>query len=262
MRRDASVPIVRNLSHFWPLAVLPLALGSLSAASQEPQNFFDQESFRLIKTASGFLLRADGQADLVVPIEWLEPPAVVEEEKETYVSSLNWDEIVTSFPIGAGELGLHLSSYEIQEQGSAQAAAGRDLILRLDPANGSLHLGLDLGLSKGRGRSAGCFRAHSHRIIVGDINCDGRLDIGVLDERLGCELDDNLVPTRKYHRVGPRRWHVAEGNAWVHHPSHDEGLPCEGLRELPFIGMVKSPVDFILEGYQTQAPLRDPPGRP
>ena len=261
----------------WLLWIFLAVSGHPAFSQRENDDFFDQERFRLIRIESGFVLRSEGLADLAVPGEWLEPAAVIEEEKELYVSSLDWDEVVTSFPIGGGRAGLHLSSYTIADGGSARAAAGRDQILVFDPTSGSLDQGLDLGRSKSRGRFSGCFSAHFHHLAVGDVNCDGRLDIGVTEERLECESGIHDAPgadpesatmtsrprrNQPSHGVGPRRWHVAVGNVWVAEPDHDDRLPCGGLRELPLIGLVKSPVDFVLETYTSRSPLTDASGPP
>ena len=46
------------------------------------------------------------------------------------MSSIRFDHHVASFPIGNGEIGILLSSYDMMTEGSMQAGAGRDVSLR------------------------------------------------------------------------------------------------------------------------------------
>ncbi|MEZ5331852.1 MAG: hypothetical protein R2991_07310 [Thermoanaerobaculia bacterium] len=257
-----------------PTLLLLLGLMTIAAAApgtvavgEEPEGFFDGERFRLEERSDAHhLVSADG-LDVVVPREWLFPAEAVAAEEETYVTSLAWDETVTSFPIGGERVGLHLSSYAIAEGGSAAAAAGRDLYLLLDPASGALFRGLDLGESKGRVRVGGCFAAWFRRVFVGDVDCDRRLDLAVVEERISCvPVEEPMVGAEPEQLVTLERpvlarsalqWHRAEGEAWVRAERLDGRLPCMGLLELPLQGIVKSPVDFVLEGYR-----RDPMARP
>jgi hypothetical protein len=56
-----------------------------------------------------------------------------EDEEKAYVSSFIFSEKVNSFDIGNGLIGIQLSSFSTMSQGSAQAAAGRDIFLVFDP---------------------------------------------------------------------------------------------------------------------------------
>jgi hypothetical protein len=52
------------------------------------------------------------------------PPDKVEGDAQTSVSGLNYAEQATALHIGDGWIGLHVSSYGIQREGSGQAVAG------------------------------------------------------------------------------------------------------------------------------------------
>ncbi len=233
-----------------------------------PDPFFDHERYRLIREDGRYRLQS-ATGTLEVPLGWLEPPAVVREDRESYVGSLDWDEQVTSFPIGAGRLGLHLSSYSIADGGSAQAAAGRDLFLILDPATGTLTRGLDPGLSKSRVNVGGCWEARFVHFAVGDVDCDRRLDLAVITETMTCELRHEPSPDggrdllrRPHHRLGPRQWYLGTGQAWAHESAFDDRLPCAGMRAVPLIGLVKGPIEYLLERYDSGSPLIDASGAP
>ncbi|REJ74039.1 MAG: hypothetical protein DWQ36_09155 [Acidobacteria bacterium] len=254
------------------VAVLLGTSAVCSPAAASAGDFFDAERFRLVRDGDAYRLRSADGIDAPIPLAWLEPPEVVAEDEESYVGSLDWEEAVTAFPIGGGRIGLHLSSYTIADGGSAQAASGRDLLLILDPTTGQLWRGLDLGSSKSRVRLGGCWAARFDRIAVGDVDCDRRLDLSVVEERLTCEeVDVRVIGTeeeewvrsdRQHHRIGPRRWHLGTGESWQHDDRFDDRLPCTGLAELPLIGLVKGPVEFVLESYADRAPLFDETGAP
>ena len=184
-----------------------------------------------------------------MPRAWLKPAAALAEEENTYVSSLEWGRPVTAFALGDGRVGLHLSSYTIASEGSAMAAAGRDLFLIHDPGAKRLLLGLDLGETKGRVRVDGCFSAWYHRFQLGDVDCDGRLDLGVVEERIDCNDDENeeetpyLVPSL---RIGELRWFVLGDEGWRERPGLAGRLACFGMRAFPPLGVAQSPVDWVL----------------
>ncbi|NIT60041.1 MAG: hypothetical protein GWN00_28630 [Aliifodinibius sp.] len=84
------------------------------------------------------------QKKITIPQEWLAP---YDEADNGYVSSTNYDTTVTSFNIGEGQIEIHLSSYEIQKEGLAQAAAGRDVFLVYDPESHIIHPGVVISVS-------------------------------------------------------------------------------------------------------------------
>ena len=270
VRSRQSAGSVRPTGALSPGAATPESAPDEEAGRTDGWSGFDAERFRLHRGEDGWRLEDRDGASVPVPTEWLEPPEAVESAKHSYVTSLRWDEQVTAFPIGAGRLALHLSSYAIQEQGSARAAAGRDLLLILEPsanqegeATGGpavesppseLHRGLDLGESKGRVRFAGCFSAHFHRLAVGDVDCDRLLDVAVMEERIDCEAGETDGLYRPVYRVGPLRWHIQRGDAWSAKPALDGRLPCRGLQALPLVDLAFGPVEMVLRGYSLRRP--------
>ena len=199
--------------------------------------------------------RRDGRRISVdVPRPWLIPPDAAEAAEGGLVDPFRYDSAVTAFRIDGSRVGLHLSSYDVQDRGSAAAAAGRDVFLVLVPSEGTLlRGGLGLGITKSRGRRMGCFEALAHRFLVADVDGDGHADLGVEREEIRCrpdesraepELEAPLVPE---HRVDPVRWHLFEpGVGWSHDARHDGRRPA-GVRELPLVGLTKTPVQFVRE---------------
>jgi hypothetical protein len=246
--------------------LLALAAGPLLA--QPPADLwsgFDGESYELIEDGAEYRLgglAVAGREPLAVPRAWLKPAAVIAEEENHYVSSLEWERPVTAFALGDGRVGLHLSSYTIAKEGSAMAAAGRDLFLIHDPAAKRLLLGLDLGATKGRVRVEGCFSAWYHRLHLGDVDCDGRLDLGVVEERIACtddENDEETPYTVPFLRTGALRWYVLGEEGWKERPGLAGRLACFGMRAFPPLGVAQSPVDWVLS-MQKLRPVLPPRG--
>jgi hypothetical protein len=192
-----------------------------------------------------FLLSGSGgePGRMPVPREWLIPPQEEKDEAESAVSSFHYDHQVTSFPIGNGKIGIHLSSYDIMPAGSMQGAAGRDVFLIYDPATGALSSGhVDLGITKERFRADGCFSAQMAHFLISDINQDGFADIGIVKEEIRCpEGEDSTEgPFYVQHAI---HWYQYTSSGWVRE-AEDAGWP-DRYTELPLIGMDISPVDFV-----------------
>jgi hypothetical protein len=198
--------------------------------------------FSLVREPGGFWLgRSDG-ARLAVARDWLLTQEESAQERDGYVSTLEFDAKVQEFALGDGRVGLHLSSYAIAVEGSAQAAAGRDVFLVYDARASTLSDGgLRLGVSKSRDRAAGYWTAKRHRFYLQDVDADGRLDIGVLREEIRCNGAEEPI----FHAVG-MRWHTYSGGRWVANPAHDAVAPGSSVaRELRPIGLAQSPVEFV-----------------
>ena len=196
------------------------------------------------------LIKTDEQQEkIIIPRGWLDPQ---EDSENGYVSSCNYDETVTSFNIGNGRIGLHLSSYEIQQEGSAQAAAGRDVFLVYHSENHSIHPGIiDLGVTKERVRSMGWYAKNS-RFLLSDMNNDGLIDIGIIKEELEClqfieQKDGTDYLDRPSYKIYPNLWYIFKDDRWVLVDSLNGKVPSISYRELPLIGLIKTPVDFIKE---------------
>lgn len=244
------------------LLALVTSAGSVHAA-QDLWTGFDAASYELVEDATGYRLTGGGREPIAVPREWLEPEAARKQDEEAYVSSLEWGRGVTAFALGDGRVGLHLSSYAIATEGSAQAAAGRDLFLIHNPATNRLGPGLDLGETKGRVRVGGCFAAWYHRLQLGDVDCDGRLDLGVVEERIDCPGDGDDAETRllgPFRRTGELQWFVLGEEAWRESPTLAGRLPCFGMREFPPLGVAQNPVDWVLGMTKLRAAVLPPRG--
>jgi hypothetical protein len=209
----------------------------------------DTIQFELLSDAAHFILQiaAEDRARISVPRTWLVP---AENEEGSYVSSCNYDTTVTSFHIGKDRIGLHISSYEIQKEGSAQASAGRDVFLVYDAKNRRIYPGIiDLGITKERYRSAGCFFATNTRFILADINRDGACDIGIIKEDFKCTplLRQKGSTEMPVYEIHPVQWRVFDEDRWVRDDRFSGEISSAEYRELPLIGLVKSPVDFVKE---------------
>ena len=213
---------------------------------------FSTRQFTLISQPREFALQfmANGKRrQISVPRDWLVPPEQEKDEEGNYVTSFQFDKEVSSFPIGNGQTGLHLSSYTIQKEGSAQATAGRDVFLIFDPKSSEVFRGgIDRGTTKERVRSQGCFSAKGEKYFLADVNGDGLIDIGVIKEDLECrqskERQDVDLIVGPFYKQDSIAWYVFRGNAWKFEPSFSGKFP-EHYRELPLMGIDVSPVDVV-----------------
>lgn len=234
-----------------------LPQGSPASLCQEAGVF--PGAYRLSKAKRGYSLRETGKTKasrLPVQRAWLEPLGVQEEEEYAIVSSLNWSKSVTMFPIEKnGAMGLHLSSYEIQKQGSAQVAAGRDVFL-VRERDGKLHPGLmDLGLTQVRMRHEGRWFARSHRFAKADIDRDGLTDLGVIKEEIPVRLDSEGIQEigDPVVQQSPVQWYTYQpsSHTWLHNPERDGQQATDGCPEmLPLIDMAMTPVEFVKKLYE------------
>lgn len=208
------------------------------------------------------------QSKIPILRDWLIPAHNVEDEDDDPdpVNSFNYDRHVTSFPIGNGQIGLRISSFDAMTEGSMAAAAGRDVFLIYDPRVGKLQAGgFDLGVTKERYRVDGCFHAQMTHLLVADANQDGLVDIGVIKEEIWCpeigsedDISDeqpgehkklpseltNIVETHLYQQHNAA-WYVYTPQGWKL-DSEQTGIP-DTFSELPLVGIVLSPVDFVGE---------------
>lgn len=223
------------------------------ASSQSPrENQISTAQFKLLTRRKDFALQfvSNGNSNQVaIPRDWLIPPQEEKDEQFNYVSSFRYDKEVSSFPIGSGQTGLHLSSYDIQEEGSVRAAAGRDVFLVFDSSSLVVFRGgIELGVTKERVSSQGCFAASAERYFIADVDGDGLTDIGVIKEELQCvqstkRQDVDLI-VGPFYKQEPVAWYVFRENAWRLDPSFSGKFP-EHYLELPLIGIDRTPVDAV-----------------
>ena len=209
----------------------------------------DPNQYRLMTIGTGFLLASISDRNrqpVPIPRGWLVPSEDQEAQAGAYVSSFKYAEKVTSFEIGDGRVGLQISSYDVQQGGSAQAAAGRDVFLVLDPRRGRLYdPGLRLGVTRHRVRSRGCFEGSQSNFLLSDINRDGRLDLGAILEEFVCRdvVKDGVETLEGPVYVShPTRWYVFAGDGWKLDERFAGRLPAGSHLELPATG---TPVGFL-----------------
>ena len=224
----------------------------------------DTVSFKFSKLdKKPFLVLPDGKG-IEIPKVWLYPANEVEKDQDLFVSSFNYLEQVTSFVIDKELLGLHLSSWDYMPPGtgSAMAGAGRDIFLVYNTKTHHIHAGiLDLGITKDRIRSMGCFFSKFHNFVVGDINNDGLTDIGVKLEKIWCEEESDEkqqrdLMGRPYYKEYPIVWYVLRGNGWKRSPQFNGVRPKKIIQKMPLIGLTKSPIDFVREIYKNKLEVR------
>lgn len=240
---------MRNILFGMPLILMPafwstafLALCPVAASAQAA---LATDQFILVATPKGFAVQAAVSGTprrIAVPRTWLIPPAEEKDDGSNFVSSFKYGKRITSFDIGNGKIGLHLASFESMTEGSARAAAGRDVFLVYDPASPAVARGLmELGITQARERDAGCFSAHGVHFLLADINRDGLSDIGLVKEVIECP------GVRPLYSQQPVRWYVFRNGRWRAAPAFRGQLPQDRVA-LPLIGMVLSPVDYVAHG--------------
>ena len=223
----------------------------LHAETNPLQLTIDKESFKLLQEGKEYYLKLPTGEKIPLQKKWLFPPDQIEKDADSYVTSFNYDPEVHSFSIGEDFMGLHISSYAIQESGSAMAAAGRDVFLVFDTMRKKLNQGgINLGITKERVRSMGCFWAKFNNFFIGDINDDGFTDLGVVMERIWCEeyfdeiqqVDSISGPFYQKQRI---EWYIFQSTKWMYQSEFDGMKPKNTLIRLSLIRLSKSPVKFV-----------------
>lgn len=251
------------------IAALP---GSASRAGDAPVPVVDTTHYTLSVDTGARRIHIDSgglHPRIRVPWDWvmgggahLDPG---ESELESYVSSRQFDTHITAFAIHDDLIGLHLSSYGVQRGGSAQAAAGRDLVLVYTPSSRKLSAGdLNLGITQSRLRSGGCFAALQTRFVLADIDHDRFMDLGVRQEALTCRqraTDAGEITEGPYYQVQPLRWYRYGEGRYTHDPRYDGRFPGSDHWELPMIGLVKGPVEYVQEMTRRSLPAPAPADR-
>ena len=249
--RSGELAVCLTLALAW--ATVGMNLATNQASSSAPREIqISTDQYKLLMQPRGFALRfvSSGKTkQITVPRDWLIPPQDEKDEEFTDVSSFRYDKEVSSFPIGDGRTGLHLSSYAIQEEGSAQAAAGRDVFLILDARSSAVfRSGIERGVTKERVRSQGCLSASAEKYFLADVDGDGYTDIGVVKENLECvqsnkRQDVDLI-VGPFYKQDPVAWYVFNEKSWKLEPSFSGKSP-ERYQELPLIGIGRSRVEYV-----------------
>src|SRR5579859_330498 len=213
---------------------------------------FSTDQFSLLTKANKFALQFSSNGkrrQIAIPREWLVPPDEEKEEIGNYVSSFGYDPPITSFAIGNGQIGLHLSSYDVTREGTSHAAAGRDVFLLFDPQSLAVsNGGIQRGVTKWRVRSEGCISAAAEHYLLGDVNGDGLMDIGVVKEEIECVDKVNQAEDKEWREPHYKQysidWYVLRGNTWQLDTSYSGKIPGV-INELPLIGSASSDVNEV-----------------
>lgn len=241
---------MRIRASFIIICIAALCIAQLTAAAQEVRKIKDGKlpyRFSLQSSNKPFYLTVTKGKDRLrinISKEWLMNVHDGEEDSSD-VSPYKYEKNVTPFLVGDDRVGIHISSCDVNDEGSIHAAAGKDVFLIYNPKKNRLQKGLvDIGITKERYRNFGCFKAKSSHFILADINNDGLTDLGIVREEIVCVGDDesglHSSPSYMQELV---RWHILKKEGWVHEPEFD-GVWPKGYDELPLIGIVMTPVDF------------------
>ncbi|MBN2366874.1 MAG: hypothetical protein EH225_13580 [Calditrichaeota bacterium] len=84
------------------------------------------------------------------------------------------------------------------------------------------------------------------------MNEDGLNDIGVIEEELECarliQRKKDMSPVESpYYKIYPVQWYIFIKDRWLYDQSLNGKILSISKRELPLIGLVKSPVDYVKE---------------
>jgi hypothetical protein len=239
-----------SIIKFSVIVILNILLSYFCAnrSSEKLEIRIETNQFKLLPGQKDFILQSiqDGKKkEISIPRAWLIPPEEERAEEDNYVSSFNYSEQVTSFPLGNGQIALHLSSYQTNDESSVQVASGRDLFLIYDTDSSSVREALDLGVTKERIHNLGCFEAKFCHFLLSDINEDEMVDIGVFREEILCDRDKEGIPVSlPYYKFTRVQWYIFKKDLWEHDVNYDEHIP-ENYTELPLLGMKMSTIDFV-----------------
>jgi len=198
--------------------------------------------FSLAQQADGFWLHEASGERYRVPQEWILSAEEAAREREAIVSSTAFGSDVQEFALGNDLIALRISSYAIAD-GSAQAAAGRDVFLVFDdgPRKALLDGGLRLGITRSRVRDGGQWRATSVRFYVGGGRAGTTTALGVLKEQVRCG------PRGPEFNAARMQWYELRDRRWVRAEARRYEPESSTRRELPLVDLHKSPVQFVLE---------------
>jgi hypothetical protein len=200
------------------------------------------------ETPSAFILKYQKEgkvAEIPLQREFLIPAEEEETTESDYANPYNFDSKVTAFPVRKDAIGLHLTSYSIQESGSAAAASGKDVFLLYLPESGEVFPGPDLGITRARVRTDGCFSALYTTTLISDINKDGSMDLGLSKEEMICIEEDGTLNADPFYQKHPIHWYTLYGNEWEYNKFLHGTDSAEPSWNLP--GLPKSPVEFVKE---------------
>ena len=219
------------------------------------QSPLDQSSFTLLvkrenpdEAPLAFSLKHEMNGKITeIPLqrEFLIPAEEEESAESDYVTPYDFASHVTAFPVRKDAIGLHLTSYSIQESGSAAAASGKDVFLLYVPESGEVFPGPQLGITRSRVRMDGCFSALYTTALISDINKDGLMDLGLTQEEMICVEEDGTVNADPFYQKHPIHWYTLLTNEWEYNKFLHGASSTSPSWTLP--GLPKSPVEFVKE---------------
>lgn len=234
-------------------ATFTMTLATNQGSSSTPHDTqISKGQFTLLVHPTSFALEfvTNGKTtDVPIHRDWLIPPQEEKDEEFNYVSSFHYSKEVSSFPIGNGRVGLHLSSYDLTREGTSHAAAGRDVFLLFDPRSLAVtNGGIQRGVTKWRVRSEGCLSGAAEHYLLADVDGDGLMDIGVIKDEIKCVDKYNQAEDKEWkephYTQYPAVWYVFRGNSWQLDPSCSGEIPPI-VTQLPLIGMAARDVDDV-----------------
>ena len=227
---------------------------SAQLAAQNPTFQADTLNYRLYPTEQAFLLiNRSTKKDYAIPKSWLTPPK--NEAYEDYESELmEYDSVVTVFPLGEHLLGVHLSSYYIGG-GSMALAQGLDVFLALDTAtNEVLPEVLHLGITKRRSKFMGYVSAEYTHFLVSRHPGSKFFSLITFQEKIYVNFSEELTAvTGPYYEQTPFHWYIFDGIKWSYDATLDKYLPLGEGSELPLLGLSITPVAWAKKECQRRA---------
>lgn len=156
----------------------------------------------------------------------------------------------SAFALGDGRIGIHIVGEKTDEDDEDGPGTGKgdfvercDLLLVHDPASSTLGLGRGFGVSQSRGRDGQWQSARTTHFLLGDVDADRLVDVGVIREGVAGRVVDEESGAVDHRFVQSLvEWHVYRDCRWREDRAYRGKMPEPAL-ELPLLGLVASPVD-------------------
>ncbi len=227
-----------------------------TASARNPATaYFDTLGFRLYPTEKGFSLRQlKTGKNYDFPYAWLKPPKGTGTE-DNEDGLMQYDSLVTVFPLGENLVGVHLSSYDISTGGSMALAQGLDVFLAVDTVQQKvLPDVLHLGITKQRSKFMGYLDAEYTHFLIRRFPGAPFYSLGTFQEKVYVKRSDELTSVQgPFYEQTPLRWYVFDRKKWQYDPALDKYLPLGPGGELPMISLVMTPVEWAKGEYERRA---------
>lgn len=219
---------------------------------------FDTTSYRLYPNDTGFsLVNMTTGRKYAIP-QILLTPTLDPAYKDAITGLMQFDSVVTAFPLGENMVGIHLSSYDIGE-GSMALAQGVDAFLAIDLLGKKmLPEVLNLGVTKQRSKYMGYLSAEYTHLLVSRIAGAKFFSLVTYKEKINVSIEDSgkhISVDGPYYEQTPLHWYVFDGKKWQYDPKLDKYLPVGDGGELPMIHLIMSPVEYAKREYDRRAEM-------